>query len=73
MSGRFNRTISDEEFDSVCTYAPYTIVPFNTVGICTFNNAVDCTDKDGCNKCGWNPAVQKIMGMKIKERMRGND
>ena len=26
---------------------------------CLFNPGVNCYDKSGCGKCGWNPAVSK--------------
>ena len=26
---------------------------------CLFNQGVNCYDKSGCGKCGWNPAVSE--------------
>ena len=38
---------------------------------CPFNQAVDC-DKDNrnCDKCGWNPDVDKERKEKTRERLK---
>ena len=37
--------------------------------MCPFNMAIDCTKKDKCKSCGWNPDVDAARREKTRERV----
>ena len=44
---------------------------FNFAGVCRYNLSVSCTEKDKCQKCGWNPDVEEERKLKTKARLYG--
>ena len=38
---------------------------------CPFNGAVVCADRNGCDRCGWNPDVEKKRKKRIMQDPKG--
>lgn len=37
------------------------------MGVCKFQEVIECTDRRRCEKCGWNPRVDKQRKVRIHE------
>lgn len=57
----------DEEMRSLIPNTDFKIV--GGPGVCLFNTSVDCLDKK-CDRCGWNPEVDKARKFKLRMKMK---
>lgn len=39
------------------------------IGVCPYNKEIQCSEKNKCYFCGWNPQVHKRRVFKIREEM----
>lgn len=44
------------------------VIPFSS---CKYNVGIECYKKKSCDKCGWNPDIDKKRKLKLKLRNRG--
>lgn len=51
-------------------YAESLILPEDR---CKYSRGVDCTAKNKCEKCGWNPEVQRERIRKIRQQEEENE
>lgn len=60
---------NDEEMTPVPAY-PIRFKPSPESPWCNHNMGVLCSEKDRCNRCGWNPEVETKRKVQVRKRLK---